>query len=515
VAWLNYSRSQTILALCFKHTKCREARAMLMAPRSPGPGLFRSLTPPPAQNSFQTVLGTPLPARSATPPPAVVRQRSMTPTRGFREVGRASLVGPSNPPSFGVVRQHSHRSVTPIREHAAGGRNAVHRSVTPPRIRPCGPAPACRLLCYGDSNTAGFNPNSPVETPYADALAEGLTQAGLEVVMTSCGMNGKTAQELLMAAESPSVSDPFGRVGKGLAFLLREESPNLVVLMAGTNDLGSNVAPEAILPMIQRLQRLCLDHNAATIILGPPSVPSGPAAHARRQFVSLLSSWARSAPGVLACYDAEELVPRQPHLWAPDGFHFTPQGSAELGHRLVPLVLPLLQYGNAMMRPPGGQPLASMAAPPGSVPVPLAGSYAAPPPGAMPGIMPMVLPPVASGYMTPRGSITPRGVGSARGPAGDYVPFAMNVIDPARGSGPMQGPQGSPYAPLVDAHPDGAFTAFGNGDKVEVWSKTSQAWCPGRVSNVSENMVTAKIRLPDGKYGSKTLPLNHPGLRRR
>jgi hypothetical protein len=68
----------------------------------------------------------------------------------------------------------------------------TYRSYTSPRTMQ-GKAP-CRLLCYGDSNTAGYSPSSPFHTPYADRLAEGLSRAGVEVAVMCCGLSGKTTK---------------------------------------------------------------------------------------------------------------------------------------------------------------------------------------------------------------------------------------------------------------------------------------------------------------------------------
>jgi len=58
-----------------------------------------------------------------------------------------------------------------------------------------------------------------------------------------------------------------------------------------------------------------------------------------------------------------------------------------------------------------------------------------------------------------------------------------------------------------------ASTIYEVGDGVELWSRTAQAWCPGRVTEVTEGWVDSQIRPPDGEIAQKALPVGHPYLR--
>eukprot|EP00443_Scrippsiella_acuminata_P010407 CAMPEP_0115257102 /NCGR_PEP_ID=MMETSP0270-20121206/46592_1 /TAXON_ID=71861 /ORGANISM="Scrippsiella trochoidea, Strain CCMP3099" /LENGTH=271 /DNA_ID=CAMNT_0002672783 /DNA_START=13 /DNA_END=826 /DNA_ORIENTATION=+ len=63
----------------------------------------------------------------------------------------------------------------------------------------------------------------------------------------------------------------------------------------------------------------------------------------------------------------------------------------------------------------------------------------------------------------------------------------------------------------------GGAMAIG-GDRVEVWSNTHQAWCPGHVEEVrADNMISVAFKLPieePDNMASKCLPANHSHLRR-
>lgn len=498
-----------------------------------------------------------------------MRQRSVTP-QGLRAEQAAidiAAFGPSTPPPYAAG--YSARSVTPLREAQATGRerlrdrllkggskaqqtpfhgeNAVHRNHTPPRgAQHTG---TCRVLCYGDSNTAGYNPGTPLHTPYADQLSEGLAQHGLEVAMTCCGLSGKTAQEMLQAAESPAVPDNFGRMGKGLIRILQDEGPHdLVILMAGTNDLGSHVPVELIVQRVQALQRMCVERGVPTVIMGPPTTPQ--LARSKMQLSSMLSNWARSAPGVAAYFDAEELVPRQPQFWAADGLHFSPQGSAELGRRLAPLVRPLLMRGTSLAQGAGTprQQAADGALTPGRYPLgggsaraPLGGSARAPLGGSARAPV-AVAPPAQDGGQWAYGRSVQAPVSARNDPSSTPRPWALSPPPQLPGGafstprndgvegqvGAYNTPTSCPSSPFkgmdVLSSEIGTASAYQVGDQVGVWSKSSQAWCPGRVMAVSkqvlagvevDGMITTKIRLPNGSFASKVLPAGHLALRRR
>jgi lysophospholipase L1-like esterase len=209
-----------------------------------------------------------------------------------------------------------------------------------------------RILCYGDSLTAGFCSKGKHFEPYGPFLARALQAAGIECEVIVCGLSGLTAQDMLRHLKSSSVEDITGQIGRGLAhFLEDEEHQDLVVLMAGTNDLAVD-KPEArsVFERVRQLHEACHARGVPTVAL-TPAAPL-PARHraARLELGRLLAEWRRSTPGVVALADCEELVPRTSQrgreLWDPDDIHMNPEGSRTFGHRLLQVVKGALAHAS-------------------------------------------------------------------------------------------------------------------------------------------------------------------------
>uniref|UniRef100_A0A6T1D4R8 SGNH hydrolase-type esterase domain-containing protein n=1 Tax=Alexandrium monilatum TaxID=311494 RepID=A0A6T1D4R8_9DINO len=299
----------------------------------------------------------PRPSRTVSPPPAThaisparerASGRTATPTvarRGLslvRTVAAARASGPSPPPLSVLNRM-------PV---------SFHSSLSSP---PCGgTGRPHRILCYGDSLTVGFSDEGRRYEPYGRALSEalgGLVAAGCEVSI--CGHSGHTAAEMVAHLDAAVVEDVGGMIGKGLRRILEEEpTPDLVLLMAGTNDIGRDSHPQAILDDICRLHAVCHACGVRTVALVPPPAPRTAAGSAwetrRRQLAGLLTSWARSghASGVAALLEPGELVPsaKGSCLWDPDGLHLAPAGSWLLGQRLALRIAPMLPSNRALVK---------------------------------------------------------------------------------------------------------------------------------------------------------------------
>ena len=83
-----------------------------------------------------------------------------------------------------------------------------------------------RVFCYGDSLTAGTSPPLDELYPYAPTLEKAL---GSSVLVRHRGLPGVSADAMLQHADDEQ---------NGLRSLLRKSSPALVIILAGTNDLG-------------------------------------------------------------------------------------------------------------------------------------------------------------------------------------------------------------------------------------------------------------------------------------
>ena len=92
-----------------------------------------------------------------------------------------------------------------------------------------------RILCYGDSLTAGFCCGGFKFTPYAKFLKEQLESMNkeYEYQIDFYGFSGWTTKQLLDNAHNPHLKDFVGKTGPGIALALKEKHYNLVLLMAG------------------------------------------------------------------------------------------------------------------------------------------------------------------------------------------------------------------------------------------------------------------------------------------
>ena len=92
-----------------------------------------------------------------------------------------------------------------------------------------------RILCYGDSLTAGFCCGGYKFAPYAAFLKDKLQSSnhGCEFEIDHYGFSGWTTKQLLDGAHSQNLRDFVGMSGPGLAVALKEKLYDLVILMAG------------------------------------------------------------------------------------------------------------------------------------------------------------------------------------------------------------------------------------------------------------------------------------------
>lgn len=120
-----------------------------------------------------------------------------------------------------------------------------------------------RILCFGDSNTYGYDPRSYFGSQYPlGVLWTGLLQnAGWEVV--NCGQNGRCIPR---EPQLPAVTD-----------LLRRVAADVVTVMLGSNDLLNGATAEETAEHMEALLR-CMKENTKTaniILIAPPPMQPG------------------------------------------------------------------------------------------------------------------------------------------------------------------------------------------------------------------------------------------------
>jgi len=224
-----------------------------------------------------------------------------------------------------------------------------------------------RILCYGDSLTAGFHDNGKRFSPYGDSLREGLAPLGFQCDVSICGLSGYRTDEMLAQLNSARCQDKFGGSGKGLAHILDNEGHfDLVILMAGTNDFTPNTNFKAIQSRVAKLHEICHSRGIPTVMLAAPCNTT----NMQLQLGQMLASWARAQNQVMAFINPEELIPRKnTAYWEPDQVHFTPLGSRTLGMQLASRIAKVLKTlgkepSEAQLKPRNGQVLQKQKASP-------------------------------------------------------------------------------------------------------------------------------------------------------
>ena len=204
------------------------------------------------------------------------------------------------------------------------------------------------IVCFGDSLTAGFQ--SPTaddpqgaETPYGRFLQE---LAGPSVRVSVSGLCGELTGDMAMRFRS--------------AVLVHE--PAYVVILGGTNDLGWNATPAAILRNLLQMYELAAAAGVTPVPVTVPSIRVGDglsseerrrwlAEHLerRRQLNGLILHYAESKG--LAAFDlfattAEPETQQLAARYSNDGLHLTTEGYRLMAERLYQEVfVPALASG--------------------------------------------------------------------------------------------------------------------------------------------------------------------------
>ena len=189
-----------------------------------------------------------------------------------------------------------------------------------------------RLLCYGDSLTAGYTSMTKYTgtfVPWAPQLAD-----ALGVIADHVGMCGWKAAQMLEGVDCEENEDGVSLLRHpGLRRLLEEGHYTHVLLMAGTNDLKSRTASE-IAESLEKLHGVCHAIGVRTLALAMPHSktttfrPTGRGERRRqvherlRGFAACSSGWCEfCAPG-----EAEQPWVEGSADFEVDGLHMTGRG---------------------------------------------------------------------------------------------------------------------------------------------------------------------------------------------
>lgn len=284
------------------------------------------------------------PRRSACVAPCLAQNRIVA-QPGFLGANPAEIVLPAQTISKQQIVALSHAFPTQALP------TAPVMARMPVRFQSGGTDPK-RILCYGDSLTAGFCNSGEKFEPYGRTLADMMGRSGIACEVSVCGLSGRTAEEMIAEKDSAIFTDcaALDHVGKGLARILDDDGkPDVVVILAGTNDLGfagftQGLTAKHILSRVQQLHLMCHQRGISTIALIPPCSTQGPMRLMQQQLAVMLANWVQTERQVLTLYDVEELVPRQPsgRFWDSDEIHMSVAGQSMLGQLLAQFLPPVV-----------------------------------------------------------------------------------------------------------------------------------------------------------------------------
>jgi lysophospholipase L1-like esterase len=144
-----------------------------------------------------------------------------------------------------------------------------------------------KILCFGDSLTAGTSPPNAEYFPYAPYLEQALKDRGLEnVVVRHRGMPGWTTQQMLQDLDGERTGLRSAIIGA-----VKQDPVNalsLVILLAGTNDMAHRSTADEIANNVRTLHQVSYENGVPrTLAIGiPPSGYQSQVPSAR-----LLSQW--------------------------------------------------------------------------------------------------------------------------------------------------------------------------------------------------------------------------------
>ena len=203
------------------------------------------------------------------------------------------------------------------------------------------------ILCYGDSLTAGFCLRGFKFIPYATTLQAKLSSLGLNnISIDHFGLSGWTTQQLLKNKDKDNLTDFAGNTAPGLSKAFQRQSYDLLILMAGTNDLGYGFTNEDIFDNLQALTQIALKVNTAVLNLGIPDsgyIFSNINVRVKRDQINEKLANSAKVHDLLTYADPPITYNEETEEFDEDTLHFSELGYQRFGERLGDIVLKILQ----------------------------------------------------------------------------------------------------------------------------------------------------------------------------
>lgn len=200
-----------------------------------------------------------------------------------------------------------------------------------------------RVLCFGDSLTAGFLRGGRDFHPYSSRL-QALLGDDLVWRIDHVGLSGWTTTQMVDEMDSPRVVDVCGiEWAGGLSAQLRAAATAMVIILAGTNDLadvmrqGSSLHAEGVQRVVSQLGVLHDEARAAgctTVALTVPEHPAEvtvPDLRRVRERINAGIDGLRAEGRVSLVVDVAAGLPHSDASLWDDGLHLSASGYDRLG----------------------------------------------------------------------------------------------------------------------------------------------------------------------------------------
>ena len=206
-----------------------------------------------------------------------------------------------------------------------------------------------RLLAFGDSLTAGYTDAGESFHPWAPLLQRKFGLATADHI----GLSGWTTAQMVQHLDATAATDVCGRSWPGLRRSVREATDagmpyDIVVIMAGTNDLADYYTPEEVVANLALLHSVAHSSGAKSVAITIPesagSVQVRWLRELRQEANAAVREWALAQPAErLMLVDSNQLLPYAPgRFWEPDGLHMSCDGYQTFGTKLAAAIGPFV-----------------------------------------------------------------------------------------------------------------------------------------------------------------------------
>ena len=217
-------------------------------------------------------------------------------------------------------------------------------SFWPPTSVKMTPLRTLRILCYGDSLTAGYSQSGFSFTPYSGFLTSKLLSEkkaeNVTLEADAFGFSGWTTTQMAQQAEKTGLQAMGAPPGgyPGLRRALEMKAYDLVIIMAGTNDLGHGTASKDILANLKFLHSMVVERSMSLLAVGIPEsgfVVSNEDAARRRSEVNMALKGEMESLQNGTYVDCPLKYSRDSPHFDYDGLHFSEEGYKYLGQTLA------------------------------------------------------------------------------------------------------------------------------------------------------------------------------------